>query len=379
METKHSDLYERRKQLIAEAQGIIDQAKSGGRNLTRTENSNLENLKEQVQDVQEQITRHEKSTAVMDEFTKAYQANGGKIGTPEPFDAKTHRDNLAKAARAKQGYAFEVDQRHLKSLSTAQTQPLATYASDGNLVSTVPGTAAASLRELFAQEQAASGSVRYYRLGYKGAAIVEEGDLKPDAEVNAEPVDATLKKVATTFKVSDELTEDSPKLFEAVTSEAAREILRRENQLIVDTLKNTSGINEAETDADNFIDAVADAIAEISADTGAIPGALVLSPKDFATIRKAKVSNGNRLTDPFDASPATLWDMQLFPSNALTAGEAYTLTPGAGVFYSRGPLRIETGFAGDDFVRNMLTTRVEERVLPAIIRPEYITRINVGE
>jgi hypothetical protein len=43
----------------------------------------------------------------------------------------------------------------------------------------------------------------------------------------------------------------------------------------------------------------------------------------------------------------------------------------------RGALRVETGFTGDDFSRNLVTCRIEERVLPAVVRGELITKITL--
>lgn len=373
------NLYEKRQQLIDDSRGIIDHVKAKGRDLTKSEDAKLEANKTEIDQLNEQIKSHEQSSKVVNQLTSMFQDGGGQEGPAQPFDGTAHQKNLADSLRMKQAYGFDVGQHQVKSLMTSQVEPLATYSDNNNLVHTNPGLAATSLRDLFKQEQAKSGLVRFYRLAYEGADVVAEGEQKPDAKVDSETVNAELKKIATTFKVSDELTEDAPVLFQSVTAEAAAAVLKRENQLIVETLAETPGIATASTTADNLIDAVADAIAEREADVGVQPGALVLSPRDFATLRQARASgSGQHLVNPFSEAPSTLFGMHLFPSNALQPGTAYAVSAGSGVFYYRGDLRIEAGFNGDDWVRNMVTVRAEERVFPAIVQPKRITRITIG-
>lgn len=380
MKTKQGNLYQQRKAALKEANGIIDGIKAEGRDMTKAENQRLDGIMSNVKSIDGQIERHEKSTRVINDMTDAYQQSGGKSGPTQPFDGSKHIENLSAALNAKQSYGLDVDHHHVKSLTTGNVDPLGSYAQGDNLVHSNPGTAVTSLRSLFAQEQAPSGLIRYYRIGYSGADVVAEGERKPEGLVETEAVNAELKKIATQFPVSDELTEDAPLLFDSITTEAAAEVLRRENQLIVETLAETPGIATASTTADNLIDAVADAIAEREADVGVQPGALVLSPRDFAILRKARATgSGQHLVNPFNESPATLFGMHLFPSNALEAGTAYAVSAGSGVFYYRGGLRIEAGFSGEDWIHNLITVRAEERVLPAIVQPKRITRITIGD
>lgn len=376
---KTKNLYQQREDLLKAKSQIMQAYAEDGVKMSEKDQNEVERVDNGLKILGEKIASHEKSSRVVNELTDMFQESGGQEGPAQPFDGTGHQKNMATALKMKQAYGFDVGQHHMKSLMTGQVEPLATYSQGDNLVHTNPGTAATSLRDLFKQEQAPSGLVRFYRLAYEGADVVAEGDTKPDAKVDSETVNAELKKIATTFKVSDELTEDAPVLFQSVTAEAAAAVLKRENQLIVETLAKTPGIATASTTADNLIDAVADAIAEREADVGVQPGALVLAPRDFATLRQARASgSGQHLVNPFSEAPATLFGMHLFPSNALQPGTAYAVSAGSGVFYYRGDLRIEAGFSGDDWVRNMVTVRAEERVYPAIVQPKRITRITIG-
>lgn len=378
------NLYDRRNALIKKAQDYLDDLKkSGKKNASEADLKHLDGIKAQIEELNGQIEQHEKSYQAMNGITQMFQDNGGNLGTPD-FDYQKHGSELVRTVKSKGSYGFDLKHSDMvrfgtkaSTITTATQNPLNTF--ENTNISTVPRASATSLRSLFLEQQVSNGSVRFYRLGYEGAEIVAEGGEKPLADVISEPVDASLVKLATTFKVSDELVEDAPFMVDAVVGEATRAILARENQLIVDTLSTTPGTIEVTTSEGELLDALADAVAQAEADTGLAPGALVVSPQDHAILRKARTNgSGQHLVDPFNGAPATVFGMHLFPSNALNAGEAFMLTQGAGVFYYRGPVRVETGFSGEDWQHNLLTTRVEERVLPAIIRPELITKITIG-
>ena len=77
------------------------------------------------------------------------------------------------------------------------------------------------------------------------------------------------------------------------------------------------------------------------------------------------------------AGPTTLHGVPLTSTASVPAGTAYLVSTGAGIFYRRGPLRVESGFTGDDWVKNLLTVRVEERVLPAVVRGELVSKLTL--
>lgn len=83
--------------------------------------------------------------------------------------------------------------------------------------------------------------------GSATAEVVAEGGLNPDAGVTTEAVDAvdaSLKKIAATLQVSDELQEDEAFLTAAFARSVMTGILVKENQEIVAALSTASGASQ---------------------------------------------------------------------------------------------------------------------------------------
>ena len=76
-----------------------------------------------------------------------------------------------------------------------------------------------ALSTLFANEQAAGPTVRYYRMDSATAAIVAEARVQPDAGLAITAVDIALKKIATVSTLTYELSDDAPAMVDAVASE----------------------------------------------------------------------------------------------------------------------------------------------------------------
>lgn len=111
---------------------------------------------------------------------------------------------------------------------------------------------------------------------------------------------------------------------------------------------------------------------------GVTPSALVVNPVDLANIRKAKASTGGEyFIDPLAAGPTTVHGVPVIVTGAVAANTMILVNSGAGVLYWRGPVRVESGTDTDDFVRNTITYRCEERILAAVIRPVLVTIVTL--
>ena len=74
---------------------------------------------------------------------------------------------------------------------------------------------------------------------------------------------------------------------------------------------------------------------------------------------------------PLSAPSMTLWgQLQLVASAAMAAGTALVVAGRAGALYRKGTLRIDISHSNeDDFIKNLLRVRVEERVAFATYKP----------
>jgi HK97 family phage major capsid protein len=353
------------------AKALVEKVKSAGRPLTADERATIEQHIKNVDAFDLQIRAANESMAVLKRISQIHPDLEHIEDTPDgEMFTEDQKSGLVRAARTKGSFG---------TLVKAPTLGGSLLPTTGTRVSDAPNALGARpLRGLFTEAVAGGPTVRYYTLSTGTAAVVPEGTLKPDAGVVTTAVDKPLVKIAATFQVSDELAEDAGFLINAIARAVTTGVLAKENQQIVAALGGTSGVVTATGDTDAAIDVFAGAIGQQEAVNGITPTALVINPTDLAVVRQTKASTGGTyFVDPLAAGPSAIHGVPLISSAATAAGTAYLVSSGAGVFYSRGGLRIESGFNGDDWSKNLMTVRVEERVLPAVVRPELITKVTL--
>jgi HK97 family phage major capsid protein len=361
-------LLDQRAAALASANQVVTAAKSAGRSdLTATEVKAINDRLAEVDALDLKIAAADESSALLKRLggTAGFSPTDSGVLAPQ-FKA------LHEAARAGQSISVEVPRKAFVAVSLP---PIVT----GTLVpGDYPGGSPRIL-DLFAPGQASGPTVRVYRVSSPGTAgQVAEGEQKPDAGIEVEPVDIAMVKIANTCKLSDDLTEDQPTFIGALQSELGMAVLSEENAYAAATILASSGLLTAT--GTNAIDGVADAIATLAATFGAVADAVVLNPSDLATIRKAKaVTSGDYLSDPFTAGPPSLHGLPITVTTRVAVG---TVLVGsfktAGTAFTRTALRIDLGLDTDDFSRNLRTARAEERVALGVTRPSHLVKLTVS-
>lgn len=101
--------------------------------------------------------------------------------------------------------------------------------------------------------------------------------------------------------------------------------------------------------------------------------AFVLNPTDWAAIELTKDSQGRYIVgNAVSPIGPSLWNLPVVESQAMTAGEFLTgaFNLGAQIFDRMGVEVLLSSENVDDFEKNMVTIRVEERLALAVYRPE---------
>lgn len=380
------NLKEQRAAALKAAQTIIETAAASDRDLTDAEVAQVEGKFGEIESLDKLIAKAEKSATLINGLNSlgtAMPDDSWEAGSPKAggiFTEGQARD-LATAWSSKGRFRTHVELPRTKAATLRGD--LIPPAGQDVIQAPSPATATA-LRDLFDAHQAAPGPViRYYTIGNGSAAVVAEGDLKPDAGVTTGHVDAPLVKLAATFRYSDELSTDAAFLVREIGNNVVRAVLAQENAQIVAAWTNSDHMLFNGT-PDAAIDAVAGAIGQSESFNGVSPTTLVAHPVDVAAMRTAKAAtSGVYHVDPLTAGPSSLFGLQVTPTPAVAQGTLWLTTPQFGTFYSdtnggQGGVRVEAGFSGDDFERNMTTVRVEERILPAITQPSFITQITLA-
>lgn len=231
------------------------------------------------------------------------------------------------------------------------------------------------------------------------AAAVAEGALKPASDLNVTQVTENLTKVATTLKVTDEMLQDSNATQSYIDARLTLFVrLAEEDQLLNGTgtapnmtgLLNRSGLQAAQAlGADTRPDAIFKEITKIRANAFLEPDALVIHPTDWQTLRLLKdgqgqyyaggpfnygpYGNGNLATGPTNnvGGGVTLWGLNVVVTPAITVGTALVGSFGMSAqVFRKGGITVEmTNSNEDDFLRNLVAMRAEERLLLAVYRP----------
>jgi HK97 family phage major capsid protein len=247
-----------------------------------------------------------------------------------------------------------------------------------------------TVRDLLAQGSTTMNSIRYMKEDtYTNAAttVAEEG-LKPEATFDLSEVDAPIRKVAVTGRVSDEVFSDFPAL-QSYVDQRLRFMLkeREEAQLLngnasgtnLDGLTHVSGTQTQAAGATK-LEGVLAAMTKVRATGHFEPDGIVLHPTDYQTLRLSKDANnqyygGGAFFGPYGQgmvqTQPPIWGLNVVVTTAMAQGTglvgAFRL--GAMIFDRAGVSVETTNSDASDFVYNRIAIRVEERLALVVWRP----------
>lgn len=231
------------------------------------------------------------------------------------------------------------------------------------------------------------------------AATVAEGAAKPQSDVTLAQVTEVARKIATTGKISDEMVNDVDYIQSYVNGRLVLFVkLAEEDQLLngngtapnLRGILNRTGLTAAQAvGADTRVDAIFKEITKIRAGAFLEPDAVVLHPTDWQSVRLSKDASGQyygggpfnwasygQRTSSGDTTQLadggeSLWGLRVVVTPAIAQGTALV-----GAFalsaqvYQREGIRVEaTNSNEDDFLKNLIAIRVEERLALAVYRP----------
>lgn len=217
------------------------------------------------------------------------------------------------------------------------------------------------------------------------AAIVKEGEAKPQSDFKFEDVNVVTSVIAHHIKVSEQAMSDVKQLRSHIDGRLIYGLkLAEERQLLNGdgTGSNMLGlIPQATKYAEpaglkmpanvTGIDVLR--IAMLQAALAEYPATgHVLNPIDWTSIELLKDSEGRYIIgNPQGTLTPTLWGLPVVTTQSIQVGKFLTgaFKMGAQVF-DQWDSRIQAGYENDDFTKNKVTIRAEERLALAVIRPE---------
>jgi HK97 family phage major capsid protein len=242
-----------------------------------------------------------------------------------------------------------------------------------------------TIRDLMMPGRTNSNTIRYVReTGFQNmAAPTAEGTLKPQSDLSFAITDSPVRTIAHWLKASKQILDDVPML-ETYIDTRLRYGLKyvEEAELLAGdgTGEHLLGLIPQATAYDTTKDVVGDTkidtlrrailqvrIAEYRA------SAIVLNPADWADIELTKDSVGQYIwVNVATGGSPQLWRLPVVDTNAIPAGHFLVgaMNMAAQVF-DREDSNVQVSTEdGDNFVKNMVTIRAEERLAMVVYRPQ---------
>jgi HK97 family phage major capsid protein len=250
-----------------------------------------------------------------------------------------------------------------------------------------------TVRALLMPGQTSSNSIEYdqEKLFTNNAGPVAEGAAKPQSELQFEDKVANVRTIAHWMRTSVQILADVPALRSIIDQRLRYGLSFKEEEQLLNgsgTGQNLLGLVTAATayaapgglSATTQLDVVRlmilqTALAEYP------PNGIVMNPIDVAAIEMAKDAGGNYIIgNPQGTIQKTLWGLPVVETQAMGVDKAlvgaFNL---AAQIFDRQDATVDVSTEdGDNFTRNKVTIRAEERLALAIYRPQSITYGDLG-
>lgn len=239
-----------------------------------------------------------------------------------------------------------------------------------------------SIRSLFRAIPVSSNMVNSLREDSwtNSAAEVSQGGTKNQSDVVFEQYNVAIQTVAHWIKISNQLLADAPAVVAYIETRLRDGLAQRIDAQLLNgngTTPNLSGL----TDSGNFTaytatsdDTLADAINRAKYTLWAIgnmPDTVIVNPADWGALERLKTSDGVYLYGvPGTIAGVNPFGVQVVLSQHMGSGKFWIGNiNNAAVLYNRSGAVIEMGYVNDDFTKNLITIRAEERLGLGVERP----------
>ena len=373
----------------------------------------LEEAKKNLETVKAAVEKGEKSAEDLSaaiEAVKTAQANLDAaleaekmleaLGAPEQkapdqddAPARTIGENFVKVVKAAApGKRFQVIAPEFKTYSDIQKTPSTSGVSafattyDRNVVEAARTPIV--IRDLFGAETISGSTLVYLTEGaIEGApAATNEGAKKPQVHfADPTPHTVSLSKIAAFIKESDEYINDYAFLASAINGRLLYHHQLVVQNTLVSALKGTSGIGDnddtwtASSTATELADLILKEAMDLQNASGFPADAIVMNPATWYSLRVAKDGEYRYYGGGFFGAQnvPNLWGIPVCVTTAVDADEIIVgAFKACASVVTNGGVSIEAvNTDQDDFVKNLMTIRCEERLALAVRRPAGFTLI----
>jgi HK97 family phage major capsid protein len=244
-----------------------------------------------------------------------------------------------------------------------------------------------TIRELFNAIPVTSNMVNSLREDafVNSAAEVSQGSAKPQSEASFEQYNVPITTVAHWIKVSNQLLADAPAIVSYIDTRARDGLAQRIDAQLLNGNGNSPNLSGL-TDTGNFTaytatsdDLLVDAINRAKYDLwalGNMPDTVIVNPADWGAMERTREGSGTGMYlygTPGTMASVNPFGLQVVLSNNMASGKFLVgAIRSSTALYVRSGATVEMGYVNDDFTKNLVTIRVEERLGLGVERPSAI-------
>lgn len=226
---------------------------------------------------------------------------------------------------------------------------------------------------LVGTEQVSTGSFEYVRTNWvDGAAVVPEGDAKPESTFTETITPGALDTIAHWTQVTRQALEDGPRIRSLIDGKLTEGVNRKVHQSIGAELAASTLPTATAT---TLLAAIRVGIGTVQA-AGWVPNAVLLNPADWADLDIAVMAGG--MGGP--TKQQSFWGLTPVadvsqPAGTATVGDFKT---GVTLFYRAGVGIYATDSHASTFTSNVFTILAERRTKAAVLNPTALAECSAG-
>ncbi|MFN3473558.1 MAG: phage major capsid protein [Blastomonas sp.] len=341
------------------------------------------------------ITAMTEAKARLDDVEQKLARHGGQPEADQTAGERFLADDRFKAfaAETRPRGRVLVEVKDISSLTTDAAGSVGTMIQPQRAAPVMQAQRRMTIRSLLMPGQISSNQLEYDKeVGFtNNADVVAEGASKPQSELQFEEATMNVRTIAHWMRASVQVLADAPALRSIIDQRLRYGLAFKEEVQLLNgdgTGQNLSGLiteatayaAHASLVAESLIDDIRFGILQVALAEYPANG-IVLNPIDWAYIETMKDSEGRYLIgNPQGTLTPILWGLPVVPTQAMTVDKflvgAFDM---AAQLFDRQDATVEVSTEdADNFTKNKVTIRAEERVGLAIYRPEALVYGDLG-
>ena len=333
-------------------------------------------LVQEIADLETQIEKAEKASAVLESIGKTEETNTDITEEKKMSQMDEFTTKCAEITDKKSGVRTHFE----KAYNTVVTAPQIADV-DRSIAPVGTRTSAASL---FTEAQISGNAITYF---LEGAFETPDGGITPTSQNGKKPQVSTsfagttlaLSKIAAWLKETDEILADAPFLASEVQNTLMHNLGKVEDKYVINAIGSTVGIGAETYDGTNvtFADGILASIMKVKSESAYDASVVVLNPADVVALMTAKDSNkqyygGGYFVGAYGNGnfgvPSAIWGVPIFASSAVSQGSALVCARAAVKTWRKGGMDVAIAAENeDDFLYNRVTLRAEVRLATAVV------------